>query len=190
MTAMVDTVSGFIIVIPHIRTLTRLTAQRRKGTVVRLLDDAATLRAAQDDPTGFVEHDELMVIDEIRLAPELLRAAKVLVDLNPRPGRFLLAGSSRILALRTLPGALPGRMEVIELRPFAQGEMSGGPDLSSTRLSGMAPGRHSADDAGALPRAVVYGFLIKSVPAWSSSQTARAIGPRNSLTVAGSRRCP
>ena len=70
-----------------------------------------------------------MVIDEIQLAPELLRAIKVLVDLDPRPGRFLLTGSSRILALRSLPDALPGRMEVIELWPFSQGEMNGGRDL-------------------------------------------------------------
>lgn len=33
-----------------------------------------------------------------------------------------------MLALRTLPDALPGRMEVIELWPFSQGELSGGPD--------------------------------------------------------------
>src|ERR1700677_3791090 len=84
-------------------TLTRLTADSRPGTVLRLLDDAATLRAAQDDPTGFVEHDGLMVIDEIQLAPELLRAIKVLVDLDPRGGRFLLRGSSRIVSLRSLP---------------------------------------------------------------------------------------
>jgi predicted AAA+ superfamily ATPase len=83
--------------------------------VVRLLDDAATPRAAQDDPAGFAEHDRLMVIDEIQLAAELLRAIKVLADLDPRPGRFLLTSSSRVLALRTLPGALPGRMEIIEL---------------------------------------------------------------------------
>jgi predicted AAA+ superfamily ATPase len=88
-------------------TLTRLAAGDRPGTVVRLLDDAATLRAAQDDPAGFVEHDRLMVIDEIQLAPELLRAIKVLADLDPRPGRFLLTGSSRVLALRSLPDALP-----------------------------------------------------------------------------------
>jgi hypothetical protein len=70
-----------------------------------------------------------MVIDEIQLAPELLRAIKVLVDLDPRPGRFLLTGSSRILALRSLPDALPGRMEVIEFWPFSQGKIKGGPDL-------------------------------------------------------------
>jgi len=87
------------------------------------------LRAAQDDPTGFVDRDGLTVIDEIQLAPELLRGIKVLVDLDPRPGRFLLTGSSRILALRSLPDALPGRMEVIELWPFSQGEIKGGPDL-------------------------------------------------------------
>lgn len=109
-------------------TLTRLTAGNRPGTVVRLLDDAATLRAARDDPAGFVDHDGLMVIDEIQLVPELLRAIKVTVDLDPRPGRFLLTGSSKVLALRSLPDALPGRMEVIELWPFAQGEINNGPD--------------------------------------------------------------
>ena len=109
-------------------TLTRLAASRRSTAVVRLLDDPATLRAAKDDPTGFVEHDALMVIDEIQLVPELLQPIKVAVDLNPTPGRYLLTGSSRILALRTLPDALPGRMEVIELWPFSQGEMNGQPD--------------------------------------------------------------
>jgi predicted AAA+ superfamily ATPase len=109
-------------------TLTRLATAGRTGTTVRLLDDPATLRAAQDEPTEFVEHDGLMVIDEIQLAPELLRPIKVKVDLAPTPGQFLLTGSSRILALRTLPDALPGRMEIIELWPFSQGEMSEGPD--------------------------------------------------------------
>jgi len=110
-------------------TLTRLVAARTNRTVMRLLDDPATLRAARDDPTGFVEHDGLMVIDEVQLQPELLRAIKVTVDLDPTPGQFLLTGSSRILALRALPDALPGRMEIIELWPFSQGELSDGVDL-------------------------------------------------------------
>lgn len=98
--------------------------------VVRLLDDAATLRSAQDDPVGFVDsgEDRLMVIDEVQLAPELFRAMKLAVDANPRPGQFLLTGSAQILALRDLPDALPGRMEVIELWPLSQGEIDGAPD--------------------------------------------------------------
>jgi predicted AAA+ superfamily ATPase len=109
-------------------TLTRLAAGHRPGTVTRLLDDPATLTAAKEDPTDFVHHDDLMVIDEIQLAPELLRPIKLTVDLDPAPGRFLLTGSSQVLALRDLPDALPGRMEVIELWPFSQGELTGEPD--------------------------------------------------------------
>jgi predicted AAA+ superfamily ATPase len=110
-------------------TLTRLVAEQRPKSTIRLLDDPATLKAARDDPTSFVEHDALMVIDEIQLAPKLLSPIKVVVDLDPTPGHFLLTGSSRVLALHTLPDALPGRMEVIELWPFSQGELQGEPDL-------------------------------------------------------------
>jgi predicted AAA+ superfamily ATPase len=109
-------------------TLARLAAAGAANPLFRLLDDPATLRAAQADPVGFVDHDGLLVIDEIQLAPELFRAIKVVVDTDPRPGRFLLTGSARILALRNLPDALPGRMETVELWPFSQGEIDGAPD--------------------------------------------------------------
>ena len=52
-------------------TLARLAAGARPNSVIRLLDDPATLRAAQDDPASFVDHDGLLVIDEVKLAPEL-----------------------------------------------------------------------------------------------------------------------
>jgi hypothetical protein len=109
-------------------TLARLAAAASPGAVVRLLDDPATLRAASDDPASFVEHDGLLVIDEVQLAPDLFRSIKVAVDTDPRPGRFLLTGSAQILALRQLPDALPGRMEIIELWPFSQGEIDHSPD--------------------------------------------------------------
>jgi predicted AAA+ superfamily ATPase len=44
-------------------TLARIVAQRHPNALIRLLDDPATLRAARDDPAGFVEHDGLLVID-------------------------------------------------------------------------------------------------------------------------------
>jgi hypothetical protein len=109
-------------------TLTRLAASGARDPLFRLLDDPTTLRAARDDPVDFVEHDGLLVIDEVQLAPELFRAIKLAVDADPRPGRFLLTGSAQILALRDLPDALPGRMEAVELWPFSQGEIDDGPD--------------------------------------------------------------
>jgi uncharacterized protein len=150
-------------------TLTRLAATQRPGTIIRLLDDPATLRAAEDDPTGFVEHSGLMVIDEIQLAPSLLRPIKVTVDLDPAPGQYLLTGSARILALRTLPDALPGRMEIIELWPFSQGEMTGGPDRFVDTAFAHGPHiEHSSElrRRDYLERLVVGGFpeAAKRVP--------------------------
>jgi predicted AAA+ superfamily ATPase len=109
-------------------TLARIAAANGRHPMIRLLDDPATLRAAKDDPAGFVDYDGLLVIDEVQLAPELFRSIKATVDVDPRPGRFLLTGSAQILALRDLPDALPGRMEIVELWPLSQGEIDGAPD--------------------------------------------------------------
>jgi uncharacterized protein len=83
------------------------------------------------------------------------------VDLDPTPGRFLLTGSSRVLALRTLPDALPGRMEVIELWPFSQGELNGEPDRFVDAAFRHGPAlEHSSElrRRDYLDRIVVGGF--------------------------------
>ena len=121
-------------------TLARIAVQNHPNTLVRLLDDPATLRAAQSDSTSFVEHDGLMVIDEIQLAPELFRSIKVAVDTDQRPGQFLLTGSAQVLALRGLPDAQPGRMEIIELWPFSQGELERSPDAFVDAAFGRGAG--------------------------------------------------
>jgi predicted AAA+ superfamily ATPase len=108
-------------------TLVSLVAKGRHAEW-RNLDTAATRQAAIADPAGFVDSGELMVIDEIRRVPELLLAIKEQVDRDPRPGRYLLTGSARVLALRGLPDTLPGRIETIELWPFSQGEIDGASD--------------------------------------------------------------
>lgn len=109
-------------------TLARLVLDRTPAGHAYYLDDAAARDAAHADPTSFVQHDGLLLIDEIQRAPELMLAIKFEVDLDPRPGRFLLTGSARLLGLRNLPDALPGRSETIELWPLSQGEIDGAPD--------------------------------------------------------------
>lgn len=108
-------------------TLVRQLAKGRT-TEWRDLDSAVTRQAALADPDGFVDFPELMVIDEIQRVPELLLAIKAQVDTDPRPGRYVLTGSARLLELNNVPDTLPGRMETIELWPFAQGEIDSGPD--------------------------------------------------------------
>ena len=88
------------------------------------LDDATTLAAAQSDPQGFLAGFEgPVVIDEIQRAPELFLAIKAQVDRNRRPGRFLLTGSADVLLLPRLAESLAGRMEILALWPFSQGEI-------------------------------------------------------------------
>ena len=43
-----------------------------------------------------------------------------------------------MLALRGLPDALPGRMEIIELWPFSQGELERSPDAAFARGPGLS----------------------------------------------------
>lgn len=109
-------------------TLARATASTRQNAVARTLDRPAHREAAASDPESFLQHDDLMVIDDVQRVPDLWLAMKAIVDDDPRPGRFLLTGSARLLALSSLGDALPGRTETIELWPLSQGEIDGAPD--------------------------------------------------------------
>lgn len=109
-------------------TLAELIVARSAGAHALYLDDKAVRAAAEADPSAFVRHDGLLMIDEIQRVPELLLAIKREVDRDPRPGKFLLTGSARLLGLRDLPDALPGRNETIELWPLSQGEIDSAAD--------------------------------------------------------------
>jgi uncharacterized protein len=109
-------------------TLARLVAAELPGSELRYLDEAPVRAAAAADPSLFVRHDALLVIDEVQRVPELFLAIKHEVDVDPRPGRFLLTGSARLAGLRDIPDLLPGRSETIELSPLSQGEIDRSPD--------------------------------------------------------------
>lgn len=96
------------------------------GAEYRSFDSATWRHAAATDPTEFVSGGSRLVIDEVQRVPGLLLAIKEAVDDDPAPGRFLLTGSSRLLGLKAVPDALPGRMETVELWPLSQGEIDRG----------------------------------------------------------------
>jgi uncharacterized protein len=98
------------------------------------LDDPATLAAARSDPTGFVRGLKQAVIDEVQRAPDLLLAIKESVDKDQAPGRFLLTGSTNLMAMPLVADSLAGRLEVITLLPFAQAELASTPGDLLDRL--------------------------------------------------------
>lgn len=109
-------------------TLAEVVLRSLPGGEARFLDNPTTRAAAAEDPLGFLRHEGLLMVDEVQRVPDLWLAIKHLVDRDPRPGQFLLTGSARLLGLRDLPDALPGRSETIELWPLSQGEIESEPD--------------------------------------------------------------
>lgn len=99
-------------------------------------DDDLTRSAAQADPVGFLSQnpDGLLAIDEIQRVPEMILALKLVVDSDPRPGRFLLTGSANLLRLPAAQDSLAGRAESVELHGFSQGELAGHAERFIDRL--------------------------------------------------------
>ncbi len=111
-------------------TLASLVANERGARYVTL-DEEGPRRAANDDPTGFVEDTDLpLCIDEFQKAPDLLSAIKARVDRarsgGKRPaGMFILTGSANVWATLRISESLAGRAERVPLWPLSQGELLG-----------------------------------------------------------------
>ncbi len=93
------------------------------------LDDATVLAAAREDPASFLAGlEKPIILDEVQRAPELFLAIKADVDRHRKPGRYLLTGSANVLLLPQLSESLVGRMELLMLWPFSQGELASSQD--------------------------------------------------------------
>lgn len=120
--------------------------QRSHGGSFRSLDDATTLRSAQDAPTDFADYGAVpRVIDEIqRGGDDLVLAIKYLVDRDNRRGQFVLSGSTRFLTVPTLSESLAGRAVFVDLWPLSTAERTGAPGDFGERAFA---GRDSLADA-------------------------------------------
>jgi len=88
------------------------------------LDSQPVLDACLADATGFLEaYPKPLVIDEFQRAGDaLVRAIKLEVDRDGARGQYLLTGSSRFLSVATISESLAGRVQIVDLWPYAQGE--------------------------------------------------------------------
>ncbi|MCF7732562.1 MAG: ATP-binding protein, partial [Akkermansiaceae bacterium] len=126
------------------------------------LDESAFGVTAAADPAGFVDGlPPVVTLDEVQRVPELMRAIKVAVDRDRRPGRFLLTGSANLLLLPQLSDSLAGRMEVVHLQPLteAEKERTGGRFLETFLTGGLGPDIQpaAASTTGDLVRRLLQG---------------------------------
>ncbi|WP_405490296.1 ATP-binding protein [Nocardia sp. NBC_00511] len=152
-------------------TLAECCLRDTSNTVKRYLDDPRSRASAIADPVAFLDATGTMLIDEVQRVPDLWLAIKNTVDRDPRPGRFLLTGSARLLGLSTLPDALPGRSETIELFPLSQGEITGTPD-------------------GFIDAAFTHGHKIRSEPSELRRRDYLALASRGGYPEAVRRDAP
>jgi predicted AAA+ superfamily ATPase len=107
-------------------TLAQLPELAKEGRQYLTFDDPGMLAAAKQDPNGFIAGLTAPVtLDEVQHVPELFPAIKMAIDRKREPGRFLLTGSANVLLLPKLSESLAGRMELLTLWPFSQGEING-----------------------------------------------------------------
>jgi hypothetical protein len=98
---------------------------QRLGKSVIDCDDPATRAVVRNDPGRFVEQPETVLIDEYQHVPELLDAIKSELNRDLRPGRFVLAGSTRYSTLPQAGQSLTGRVDILDVLPLAQIEIDG-----------------------------------------------------------------
>jgi len=89
-----------------------------------------------DDPRGFLaQYPQGAVLDEFQRVPDLPSWLQVLVDNDPRPGRFLLTGSQQLEVMSRVSQSLAGRTALLKLLPLAIEELAdAGLPLSPDRM--------------------------------------------------------
>lgn len=76
------------------------------------------------DPRGFLESvPQGAVLDEFQRIPELVSYIQVVVDENPRTGRFILTGSQQFEVMSKVSQSLAGRVGLLKLLPLAMQEL-------------------------------------------------------------------
>ena len=105
-------------------TLLASLAQKLGRTVIDC-DDPATRSAVRNDPGRFVAGPDTVLIDEYQHVPEILDAFKAELNRDLRPGRYVLAGSTRYSTLPQAGQSLTGRVDILDVLPLAQVEIDG-----------------------------------------------------------------
>lgn len=100
-------------------TLAREIATRSRDAIFLDLErEADRARLARADLFFPRHRDQLVVLDEVQVMPDLFSKLRPEIDADRRAGRFLLLGSASGALLRQSAESLAGRIAYLELTPF------------------------------------------------------------------------
>ena len=105
-------------------TMVRHCLAGQSQTLILDLDLPSDQRKLADPELFLKEHaNQLICIDEVQLKPDLFPLLRALVDMDRRPGRFVILGSASRDLIRQSTETLAGRIHYLELTPFLYSEM-------------------------------------------------------------------
>ena len=79
---------------------------------------------AINDPRGFLDKNNKMILDEIQKTPELLSYIQSIVDIKNLPGQYILTGSHNLLLMKSISQSLAGRTALLYLLPLSFSELN------------------------------------------------------------------
>ena len=129
-------------------------------------DDDVVRTGAEADPMGFVaDFPERVILDEVQRVPSLFTSLKLSVDRWRVPGRFVLTGSTNVLAVPTVQDSLAGRIETVRLHPLAQCELYANHPAEHGFISTLFSGRFMLQRAGRLGKELAERIVSGGYPA-------------------------
>lgn len=88
------------------------------------LEDPDIARLAREDPRGLLEtYREGLILDEAQGVPTIFNYLKTAVDIDPRPGKYIVTGSQQFSLIEGVTESLAGRSAFIHLLPFSVSEL-------------------------------------------------------------------
>ena len=101
---------------------------------------------AQTDPRSFLNrYPDGAIFDEIQRTPDLLSYLQPLIDVDPRPGRFILTGSQQFEVMTRISQSLAGRTAILKLLPLSIEELASDrplPGINTLLVQGFYPRIH------------------------------------------------
>lgn len=123
-------------------------------------DDPLVRERAISDPNLFLEDaGDKVIFDEIQYVPQILPYIKMLIDKDrERRGRFIITGSCHFNLIKDLGETLAGRVGILELLPFAKGEIGNIPDLKPKLTTTQTHFIHACL-VGSFPEPCIYPMI-------------------------------
>jgi len=133
------------------------------------LEEPAAQARLRADLQGFLEaNTRRVVFDEAQRLPELFSALRHFLDRAASKGRYVLTGSAHPALVRSISESLAGRVGILELTPFNNGELAGTRHAPERWFWGGYPPVHALKQARqrrAWLDGYVTNFLERDLPA-------------------------